>query len=85
MITLDTAIPDLPKKLLEQPDETAYHKLQAEVDEKIEAINLKVKELGERFTERLQQLKAASRPTKDSEEAGVALTPSASKELQGLF
>jgi len=24
---LDTAIPDLPKKLLEQPDETAYHKL----------------------------------------------------------
>jgi hypothetical protein len=53
VITLDTAIPDLPKKLLEQPDETAYHQLQAEVDEKIEAINLKVKELGERFTERL--------------------------------
>jgi chromosome segregation ATPase len=26
VITLDTKIPDPPKKLLEQPDETAYHK-----------------------------------------------------------
>lgn len=86
VITLETQIPDLPKKLLEQPDESAYHKLQAEVDEKIEAINAKVKDLGERFTERLQQLKAASRPNKDgSEEAGLALTPSASKELKTLF
>lgn len=87
MITLDTQIPDLPKKLLEQPDETTYHKLQAEVDEKIDAINTKVKELGERFTERLQQFKAASRPKKEGneEEAGLALTPSASKELKTLF
>jgi hypothetical protein len=46
-----------------------------------------VKELGERFTERLQQLKAASRPsTKDSDEtAGLALPPSASKELRVLI
>lgn len=87
MITLETQIPDLPKKLLEQPDEATYHKLQAEVDEKVEAINLKVKDLGERFTERLQQLKAASRANKDagSEEGGLALTPSASKELKSLF
>jgi chromosome segregation ATPase len=26
VITLETKIPDPPKKLLEQPDETAYHK-----------------------------------------------------------
>lgn len=86
IITLETQIPEMPKKILEQPDEAAYHKLQAEVDEKIEAINAKVKELGERFTERLSQLKTASRPSKESgEEAGTALTPSASKELKTLF
>ena len=48
---------------------------------------MKVKELGERFTERLQQLKAASRPAnKDSDEAtGLALPPSANKELRMLI
>jgi hypothetical protein len=53
VITLETVIPEIPKKLLEQPDESAYHKAQSEIDEKIDAITAKIKDLGERFTERL--------------------------------
>ena len=53
VITAETVIPEIPKKLLEQPDESTYHKAQAEIDEKIDAVNTKIKELGERFTERL--------------------------------
>jgi hypothetical protein len=37
-VTLETEIPPLPKKLFEQPDDTAYHKQQVAVDEKIEAL-----------------------------------------------
>jgi hypothetical protein len=50
---LETVIPALPKNPLEYPDETVYHKQQAEFDEKIDAINLKIKDLAERFNERL--------------------------------
>ena len=52
-VTIDTVVPSMPKNIMESPDETAYHKVQAEQDEKIDAINAKTKELGERFTERL--------------------------------
>lgn len=52
-ITLETVIPPLPKNPLEYPDETSYHKQQAELDEKIDAINIKIKDLAERFNERL--------------------------------
>lgn len=52
-VTLETVIPPLPKNPLEYPDETNYHKQQAELDEKIDAINLKIKDLAERFNERL--------------------------------
>jgi hypothetical protein len=44
-VTLETVIPPLPKNPLEYPDETMYHKQQAEFDEKIDAINLKIKDL----------------------------------------
>lgn len=54
LITLETQIPPMPKPVLEYPDESAYHKSQTDIDEKIDAINLKIKELGERFNERLQ-------------------------------
>ena len=38
-VTPDTAIPEPPKDLLENPDEAAYHKTQVEIDEKIEALS----------------------------------------------
>ncbi len=43
----------MPKVIIEYPDESAYHKAQADIDEKIDAIKLKSNELGDRFTERL--------------------------------
>jgi hypothetical protein len=46
-------IPSLPANPLEAPDETVYHKQQAEIDEKIDTINAKIKDLAERFNERL--------------------------------
>jgi hypothetical protein len=35
----------MPKKILEAPDESAYHKNQVEIDEKIDALNDKFREL----------------------------------------
>ncbi len=52
-VTLETEIPPMPKIIIEYPDESAYHKAQADIDEKIDAIKLKSNELGDRFTERL--------------------------------
>jgi hypothetical protein len=46
-------IPPLPKNPLEAPDETQYHKQQAELDEKIDVLTKKIKDLAERFNERL--------------------------------
>jgi len=34
-VTLETVIPEKPKNIIEAPDETAYHKGQLELDEKI--------------------------------------------------
>jgi hypothetical protein len=34
----DTELPKMPSPILEAPDETVYHKAQAELDEKIDAI-----------------------------------------------
>lgn len=48
-MTLETEIPPMPKKILEQPDETLYHKQQVELDEKIDAIIKKRNELAEKF------------------------------------
>jgi hypothetical protein len=52
-VTLETVIPPLPKNPLEAPDETQYHKQQAELDEKIDVLTKKIKDLAERFNERL--------------------------------
>ncbi len=37
-VTIETEIPSMPKPLLEQPEEATYHKAQADVDEKIDAL-----------------------------------------------
>jgi hypothetical protein len=52
-VTLETEIPPMPKKILEAPDESAYHKNQVEIDEKIDALNDKFRELSEKFNEKL--------------------------------
>ena len=57
----------MPKKVLEQPDDTTYHKEQVAIDEKIETLNdqfvweyifnLIQKELSDNFAENLKILK----------------------------
>lgn len=43
----------MPQPLIPIPDETAYHKSQVEYEEKIASLNDKIRELGERFTEKV--------------------------------
>ena len=54
----------MPSPILEAPDESQYHKAQAELDEKVDGLNAKIvsykfhslstqKELGERFQEKV--------------------------------
>ena len=64
----------MPKNLVPLPDETAYHKAQVEFEEKIDSLNDKIRELGERFNEKVQLLKA------DQSGKGVM-----TKELRQLF
>ena len=56
-VTLETEVPVMPKDIIEMPDEIVYHKGQVEVDEKIDALNDKIRELSEKFTEKVQNLK----------------------------
>ena len=35
-MTKDTEVPEMPKKVLQLPDEAAYHKSQVELEEKID-------------------------------------------------
>lgn len=56
-VTPETEIPPMPKKIIEAPDEAAYHKGQVEIDEKNDALNDKIRELSERFNEKFNQLK----------------------------
>jgi hypothetical protein len=53
-VTPETEIPPMPSKVLDPPDDSAYHKSQVEIDEKIDALNDKIRELSERFNEKLQ-------------------------------
>lgn len=53
-VTPETEVPPMPSPILENPDESAYHKGQVQIDEKIEALNDKYRELTERFSEKLQ-------------------------------
>ena len=57
-VTPETEIPPMPAQILDPPDESAYHKLQVEVDEKIDAINDKIRDLSERFNEKIKELKS---------------------------
>lgn len=41
-MTPETEVPSLPKNILEMPDESIYHKSQADIDEKIDALSLKI-------------------------------------------
>lgn len=52
-VTPETEIPPMLKKILEFPDEATYHKTQVEIDEKIDALNDKIRDLGEKFNEKL--------------------------------
>jgi hypothetical protein len=54
----------MPKNILEAPDSAAYHKAQADIDEKVDGINKKIKDLGEKFNERLAQLKSGQKARK---------------------
>lgn len=56
-VTLETEIPEMPKKIIEVPDETAYHKGQIEIDEKIDALNDKIRDFSEKFSEKVANLK----------------------------
>lgn len=91
-VTPETQIPAMPKIILEAPDSAAYHKAQADIDEKVDAINKKIKDLGEKFNERLAQLKSGHKAKKQEdaereENAGnLGYIPlKASQELKGLF
>lgn len=41
-MTLETVISSMPLNILEAPDESAYHKLQADLDEKVDALHIKI-------------------------------------------
>lgn len=38
----DTELPPMPSPILEAPDESQYHKAQAELDEKVDGLNTKI-------------------------------------------
>ena len=40
-LTIDTVIQSIPLNILEAPDESAYHRLQTDLDEKIDALYIK--------------------------------------------
>lgn len=40
-LTIDTVIQSMPLNILEAPDESAYHRLQTDLDEKIDALYIK--------------------------------------------
>ena len=44
-MTIETVIPDMPKKILEEPDDAQYHLSVARIDEEIEQLNEKFEEL----------------------------------------
>jgi len=56
-VTPETEIPPMPEVIIEYPDETAYHKSQVEIDEKIDALNDKIRDFSQKFTDKIQQLK----------------------------
>ena len=43
-VTMDTIVPNMPKKPLEEPDDSKYHLQIAEIDEQIEQMNESFKE-----------------------------------------
>ena len=44
-VTIDTIVPDKPRKVLQEPDDVAYHMKVVEIDEQIEKLNLEIKEI----------------------------------------
>ena len=52
-VTLETDVPAMPTPVIENPDETDYHKNQLDIDLKIDALNDKIRDFSERFNEKL--------------------------------
>ena len=44
-VTMDTIVPQMPKEILREPDDSKYHLQSAAVDEQIEKLNEEFKEL----------------------------------------
>lgn len=57
----------MPQKILEQPDQAAYHKGQVELDEKYDQFTSKIKELSDRFNEKLKSLREGVRGSESNE------------------
>ncbi len=73
-ITAETVVPSVPKPLLVEPDDAAYHNGQIAKDEKIEELQAEFNDLTVRYGERLNQLRSGQQG-----KGGV------SKELRGHF
>ena len=56
-VTAETKIPEMPKKILSEPDDVTYHMKQAEIDEKIETLNTEFSELTKNFELKRRGLK----------------------------
>jgi chromosome segregation ATPase len=50
-VTKDTIVPEKPKRILTEPDDVAYHMKIAEIDEKVEALNVDIKDINATFTQ----------------------------------
>lgn len=57
-VTMETVIPEKPGKMLEPPNEAAFHKKQVEIEEKIREIGSTLEEKKTQFEETLDEKKA---------------------------
>lgn len=70
-VTLDTVIPEMPKEILEMPNENKFHQRQAEIDERIKEIGFTLEEKKKQFGEVLDAKKVNLR---SDDSAGVVMT-----------
>jgi phenylalanyl-tRNA synthetase alpha subunit len=77
-VTIDTAIPAMPNKVLAEPDDVDFHMSQVKLDEQIEECNEKLTELNKDFELTLTKLK-------DDPKGGRVARKGLSGELQSQF
>lgn len=78
-MTLETVIPPKPDKVINAPDEAAFHKKQLDIEERMKTINNTLEELKTKFETTLAE-KHAHRRGNDGE-GGVIMTADLKKKF----